>query len=88
MWPVKSFIQIVLFMPPALEHCTVFFIKKYNVAHRGMRGDNSMGEALKLDKIYVCKQCNASFLFMSDMTEHYDDTNHKGMFEMSFEPQL
>jgi len=43
--------------------------------------------ALKLDKLYVCKQCNASFLFISDMTDHHNDTNHAGIFEMSFELQ-
>jgi len=42
--------------------------------------------ALKLDKIYVCKQCSASFLFLSDMSEHHTDTNHTGMLELSFEP--
>lgn len=42
--------------------------------------------ALKLDKIYVCKQCSAGFLFMSDMEEHHVYTKHTGIFELSFEP--
>jgi hypothetical protein len=51
-----------------------------------MRGDSDMaGGALRLDKVYVCKECNATFLFMSDMADHHEATKHAGIFEMSFE---
>ena len=71
-----------------IEHYTIFFINKHNVAHQEMRGDNDMSGALRLDKIYVCKECNASFLFMSDMAEHHDTSKHTGIFEMSFEQRF
>ena len=34
----------------------------------------------KLDCIYVCKQCKASFLFFSDMTDHAAMTGHEKDF--------
>jgi hypothetical protein len=71
-----------------LEHYTIFFINKHDALHDGMRGDNDMAGALRLDKIYVCKECNASFLFMSDMAEHHDTTKHAGMLEMSFDQRF
>jgi hypothetical protein len=39
----------------------------------------------RLDKLYVCNKCNASFLFKSDMIEHKEAMGHDGEFaEVAF----
>jgi hypothetical protein len=50
--------------------------------------NNTADRALRLDKIYVCKECSASFLFMSDMVEHHEATKHTGIFEMPFDQYI
>ncbi len=34
-----------------------------------------------LDTIYVCKKCNASFIFRDDISDHHQTTGHTGMLE-------
>ena len=37
----------------------------------------------KLDRLYVCKECNACYLFRSDIAEHEEKTGHdKGFAEV------
>ncbi|HXV46827.1 MAG TPA: hypothetical protein VD736_09155 [Nitrososphaera sp.] len=35
----------------------------------------------RLNKIHVCRQCNTTFLFDSEVTEHQAATGHTGIFE-------
>jgi hypothetical protein len=45
-----------------------------------MRGDSDIGEVVfRLDKTYVCKECNASFPFMSDMIDHHEAAKYAGI---------
>jgi hypothetical protein len=34
----------------------------------------------KLDRLYVCKECNACYLFRSDIAEHEEKTEHDKVF--------
>ena len=38
----------------------------------------------RIDRVYVCKQCNSSFLFQSDVDEHHDLTGHSDILEFPF----
>jgi hypothetical protein len=35
----------------------------------------------KLDKMYVCMQCNAAFIFKNDVEEHVRDMPNHGDFD-------
>jgi DNA-directed RNA polymerase subunit RPC12/RpoP len=38
-----------------------------------------------IDRLYVCKKCNARFLFKSDVQEHREATGHNEVGEVSLE---
>lgn len=39
----------------------------------------------KLDKLYFCRECSATYLFASDLDEHHANTGHSGTYERPFE---
>lgn len=40
----------------------------------------------RLETLYVCRRCNARFLFHSDMEYHQKMVGHDGVFEMPLKP--
>jgi len=38
----------------------------------------------KLDKLYFCRECSATYLFASDLDEHHANTGHSGTYERPF----
>jgi hypothetical protein len=69
--------------------CQRFHHKSYRLAHflsTGWLGALPTVISERLDKLYVCNECKAPFLFQSDVVEHKETTGHnKGFREIDFD---
>lgn len=36
----------------------------------------------KIDRLYVCQECKANFLFLSDVEDHKQMTKHVAFYEL------
>ncbi len=41
-----------------------------------------MGQTPKLDKLYCCERCRATFLFQSDVEDHFRMYGHRQIHEI------